>query len=572
MGALCTKTDDTIVQNVPKISEETLHNWQIWSQLDLLDEHHHLEVAAFMHKCLDLISTNTDSPKETIAVDGIHLHDVIHLEFPLKLDQIELMSEAFEKEADGMHIPLPANTMYHLLDDCKEFYKKKNNVIHLVIPSNTKLTIVGDLHGQLHDLLHIFKHNGPPSDKNWYLFNGNFVDQGNCSVEICALLIAYHGLYPNAIHFNRGTHEDNHLNRLYNFQKEVVDKYNRKMVAAFHQFFIQLPLAHIINNQVFVGGGGVPPTPVSIDQIQEIPRMKYQLHLPSNLSVQVKDQLTLMKMIVRSRSPVREGFEWYFDQNNNPCAGNIKSMPIPTFTPSNIPSNILVTIYSVSNFNHSDNHGSYMTINSSLEYTIQSFHVPQQFRINQSHPAFRSIEDQNRHSLVQLIGSNKKSLIAAFKEKDNQDTGLVTIKEWALILKQVLHLDLNWEKLITILLPPACIDKDKILYLTWLETYQIVYQNETLDIDTFYQYRKELQAIFCFFDKDHSGYITLDEFQQGCMLLNQHLPPESTHLHNFTSLFQELDLRHRKNQYQCFSRSFSYHQRLPASTKHCINS
>lgn len=41
------------------------------------------------------------------------------------------------------------------------------------------LTVVGDIHGQLEDLLHILDTCGSPNDKNFYIFNGDWVDRGN---------------------------------------------------------------------------------------------------------------------------------------------------------------------------------------------------------------------------------------------------------------------------------------------------------------------------------------------------------------------------------------------------------
>ena len=44
-------------------------------------------------------------------------------------------------------------------------------LIDINIPEGEKFTVVGDLHGQFYDLLHIFEINGYPSEKNPYLFN-----------------------------------------------------------------------------------------------------------------------------------------------------------------------------------------------------------------------------------------------------------------------------------------------------------------------------------------------------------------------------------------------------------------
>ena len=57
------------------------------------------------------------------------------------------------------------------------------SVVHVSTAAAGKLTVVGDMHGQLRDLIQIFRHNGMPSFDNPYLFNGDLVDRGD---DLCA--------------------------------------------------------------------------------------------------------------------------------------------------------------------------------------------------------------------------------------------------------------------------------------------------------------------------------------------------------------------------------------------------
>lgn len=66
------------------------------------------------------------------------------------------------------------------------------------------ITIVGDTHGQFHDVAAIFKEHGYPTNDNPYIFNGDFVDRGNQGIEIILTLFALKIANPDSIYLNRG--------------------------------------------------------------------------------------------------------------------------------------------------------------------------------------------------------------------------------------------------------------------------------------------------------------------------------------------------------------------------------
>jgi serine/threonine-protein phosphatase 2A catalytic subunit len=62
---------------------------------------------------------------------------------------------------------------------------KESNVQPVACP----VTVVGDVHGQLDDLLEMFRIGGDSPDTN-YLFMGDYVDRGIHSVETLSLVVA----------------------------------------------------------------------------------------------------------------------------------------------------------------------------------------------------------------------------------------------------------------------------------------------------------------------------------------------------------------------------------------------
>ena len=72
-----------------------------------------------------------------------------------------------------------------LLQQAKEILTKESNVQEVRCP----VTVCGDVHGQFHDLMELFRIGGKSPDTN-YLFMGGYVDRGYYSVETVTLLVA----------------------------------------------------------------------------------------------------------------------------------------------------------------------------------------------------------------------------------------------------------------------------------------------------------------------------------------------------------------------------------------------
>ncbi len=141
---------------------------------------------------------------------------------------------------------IPENDVRILCDKAKEILTKEENVQQVKAP----VTICGDVHGQFHDLLELFKIGGRCPDTN-YLFMGDYVDRGYFSVETITLLICLKVRYPNRIYLTRGNHESRQVTQIYGFYDECNRKYgNANAWKNFTDLFDYLPLSALIENSV----------------------------------------------------------------------------------------------------------------------------------------------------------------------------------------------------------------------------------------------------------------------------------------------------------------------------------
>lgn len=154
-----------------------------------------------------------------------------------------------------------------------------NQVIDILIlePNVRKVSpdavIVGDIHGQFSDLVHIFENHGRP-DKINYVFLGDFVDRGENSLECILFLLVNKILYPQGITLLRGNHEQKNINKVYGFYDEVNSKYgNYKVWTIINKVFSFLNISCIVDGRYLCVHGGIS-TRITINKLERVDRFE----------------------------------------------------------------------------------------------------------------------------------------------------------------------------------------------------------------------------------------------------------------------------------------------------------
>ncbi|KAI9223011.1 serine/threonine-protein phosphatase PP2A catalytic subunit [Blastocladiella britannica] len=166
--------------------------------------------------------------------------------------------------------PLPELDVRKLCDKAREVLMEEQNVQPVKCP----VTVCGDVHGQFHDLMELFRIGGDAPDTN-YLFMGDYVDRGFHSVETVSLLVALKLRYRDRITILRGNHESRQITQVYGFYDECLRKYGNAMVwRMFTDLFDYLPLTALIEDQVFCLHGGLSPSIDTLDNIRGFDRFQ----------------------------------------------------------------------------------------------------------------------------------------------------------------------------------------------------------------------------------------------------------------------------------------------------------
>ena len=163
---------------------------------------------------------------------------------------------------------LTKESLLSLIQHVTELMAHEPNVVRLDSP----VTIVGDLHGQFFDLVHVLSIAGDSPPDRSFLFLGDYVDRGSWSVETLSYLYSMKAAHPKHVVLLRGNHESRDMNLFFNFKDECVYKYDISIFEAFTKSFQSLPLAALVHDKYICMHGGISPDLHIISQIFMIDR------------------------------------------------------------------------------------------------------------------------------------------------------------------------------------------------------------------------------------------------------------------------------------------------------------
>jgi len=164
-----------------------------------------------------------------------------------------------------------------LSNKVRDIVANEPNLLRLTAP----VYLIGDIHGQFSDLVRFLKLSGlPPKVK--LLFLGDYVDRGDNSIEVIALLFSLKIRYPDNVFLIRGNHECSELNKMYGFSGECSERYNKsgnKIWKTINNALHHMSVSVLINDVIFCTHGGISPKLSDLNQINNI---KKGINIPNS--------------------------------------------------------------------------------------------------------------------------------------------------------------------------------------------------------------------------------------------------------------------------------------------------
>ncbi|XP_009884795.1 PREDICTED: serine/threonine-protein phosphatase with EF-hands 2 [Charadrius vociferus] len=191
----------------------------------------------------------------------------------------------------------------------------------------------------------------------------------------------------------------------------------------------------------------------------------------------------------------------------------------------------VLTIFSASNYYEiGSNRGAYVKLGPDLVPHFVQYQANKTAHTLTMTQRISRVEESAFRALREKLFAHTSALISAFKAYDKDNTGRITLSNWATAVESVLHLGLPWRMLRPQLVRNTA--NGMLEYKSWLgdlameQRSQEHIQSSLLEV--IYRNRSNLETIFRIIDRDHSGLISFEEFHQTWKLFSSHMNIEVT--------------------------------------------
>uniref|UniRef100_A0A914ZEC1 protein-serine/threonine phosphatase n=1 Tax=Parascaris univalens TaxID=6257 RepID=A0A914ZEC1_PARUN len=162
-----------------------------------------------------------------------------------------------------------------------DLFQKDPILLEFALPESG-LVIVGNLDGEISDLLTVMRTLGFPPQKH-YLFLGSYIDRENrgpYQMEVFIYLVLMKLRWPSYIYLLRGCQEVFDCNYECGFAELCNQTFrNNKIYGVFSGTFDVMPLAAIVGDSLLCCHGGISQWMTSRDNIRQMPRPTYRKNM-----------------------------------------------------------------------------------------------------------------------------------------------------------------------------------------------------------------------------------------------------------------------------------------------------
>jgi protein phosphatase len=173
----------------------------------------------------------------------------------------------------GTTVPIPQFSETDVISLCSavtEILCTQGPLIHVDPPVH----ILGDIHGNLHDLLRILNTIGTSTTPH-LIFLGDYIDRGGYSVEVVIIVFTLLCMFPNDVVLLRGNHEFSDVESAPDLAEELYRLYdNSNLYACIHATFSWMPLAALIGTTHLCVHGGIGP---HFQKVEDLSHLEYPI-------------------------------------------------------------------------------------------------------------------------------------------------------------------------------------------------------------------------------------------------------------------------------------------------------